>query len=155
MELLVEVVLPGSPDEVAPWVNALDAYPQWMSLVHRAVPETDQPAWTVDLRARIGPLARSKRLRMLRTMSEAGRARFERRELDGRQHGIWVMDAEWAPIDTSTVQRPETRLVVRLDYQGAQWASGLVDRVLHDGIEQAKSRLVQLISDGAWPSPTP
>lgn len=155
MEVIVDVVLPGSSDDVAPWVDSLSAYPQWMSLVHRAVAEADTPAWSVELRARLGPLARSKRLRMLRTVSEPGRVRFERREVDGRDHGIWEMDASWAATPESTTPRPLTRLEVRLRYEGAQWAAGIAERVLQEEIERAKARLSELISDGAWPSPTP
>ena len=53
-------------------VATLDRYPPWMRLVHRVTPmppTTLGPAWWVELRARVGPFARSKQLRMVRTSS--------------------------------------------------------------------------------------
>ena len=45
----------------------------------------DEPAWEVELRARVGPFARSKRLRMALTEMVTDRlVVFERAEIDGR-----------------------------------------------------------------------
>ena len=58
-------------------VNDLASYPQWMDLVHR-VESVGEGAWEVELRAKVGPFARSKRLRMVRTASEpSSLVRFE------------------------------------------------------------------------------
>src|SRR5690606_30121098 len=59
---------PCSPEDLFPWVADLDRYPQWLDIVPRAVPvdahaDDAGPAWSVDLRGRLGPFARSKRLR--------------------------------------------------------------------------------------------
>ena len=55
-------------------VDELTDYPTWMPLAHRVSrldPEPDgRPAWEVELRARLGPFARSKRLRMVRTVHD-------------------------------------------------------------------------------------
>ena len=60
----------------------------------RRTPDDVGPAWSVDLRGRLGPFARAKRLRMVRTVHEPDHhARFERVEHDGRQHSPWVLDA--------------------------------------------------------------
>ena len=159
VELVTEVELPARPHQVEPWLASLDAYPAWMGLVHRAVPEpgSNPPAWQVDLRARIGPLARSKRLRMVRSaVGEANTLGFERAELDGRNHGRWSLRAELHPTE---LQRPDgalpgTRVRVTLRYEGAHWASGVLERVLHDEIEKSKARLVELVSGGHLPGPT-
>ena len=60
------------------WVRDLDRYPAWLSIVPRAdrqpapaegrADADGHPAWAVELRAKLGPLARSKRLRMVRTL---------------------------------------------------------------------------------------
>jgi hypothetical protein len=51
--------------------------------------------WDVELRARLGPLARSKRLRMVRTVRdpETFTATFERDQADGRNHSPWTAAA--------------------------------------------------------------
>lgn len=59
-------VPPGN--SLAGWRTSM--LPQWLEIVTRAEPMGDdgnEPAWAVDLRGRMGPLARSKRLRMVRT----------------------------------------------------------------------------------------
>ena len=55
-------------------VATLDRYPPWMRLVHRVEPvepDDGRPAWRVELRARVGLFARSKQLRMVRTVLRA------------------------------------------------------------------------------------
>src|SRR5215210_5852679 len=81
-------------------IDDLERYPEWLGLISRAEPveahpDDEGPAWSIDLRARLGPLARAKRLRMVRTEHEAPRrATFERREHDGRDHSPWILRAE-------------------------------------------------------------
>jgi len=102
------------------------------------------PAWEVDLRGRLGPLARSKRLRMERTVLEPGRrAAFERRERDGRHHADWALFAAVEP-------RPggASQLTMRLHYGGGLWGP-VLERLLRDEIEQAKPRLLALVTAGA------
>src|SRR5690625_3868793 len=96
MDIVADVVAPCSPDELVAWVDDLAVYPRWLDIVTRAEPVDDPDggsAWAVDLRGRLGPLARSKRLRMVRTINRGRRFRFEREELDGRRHSAWVLDA--------------------------------------------------------------
>ena len=151
MELRVQLELPCEPAVLAPWVADLSAYPEWMGLVHQAVRQRgDEPAWAVDLRGRLGPLARSKRLRMVRTAPSApGEARFERRELDGRSHSHWELTARWSAHGSGTA------VDVVLRYDGSMWTAGLLERALHDQIEQAKERLRTLVSEGQVPGGGP
>lgn len=142
MDLVIDLELPRPPVDVVPFVNDLGAYRRWMGLVHAVVPEAsaDGPAWSVELRAKVGPFARSKRLRMVRTVEESPtHVRFERRESDTRSHGIWVLDAR---LDGTTT----TRLTVRLQYEGRLWSS-VIERVLRDEIERSKQRLATLVSE--------
>ncbi|MEI6497408.1 MAG: SRPBCC family protein [Actinomycetota bacterium] len=128
-------------------VDELDDYPAWMSLVHRAEPlapdAEGRPAWMVELRARLGPLARSKRLRMVRTVFDpaAGTLRFERAELDGRAHSPWVLDAV-----VVTAVGSGSRLDMHLHYGGKLWTGGVMERVLTEQIESGRDRLLSLLA---------
>ncbi len=98
------------------------------------------PAWSVELRGRIGPLARSKRLRMERTLHEPDRAvRFERHELDGRQHSAWVLDATVEPVAGGS------RVTMALHY-GGSFATGFIERLLHDEIDRSRRRLAEVVT---------
>jgi hypothetical protein len=127
-------------------VDELDEYPAWMPLAHRAdaigADAEGRPAWDVELRARVGPFARSKRLRMVRTVHDAHRttARFERVELDGRRHSPWVLDA------TVSATEVGSRLDMRLHYGGALWTGGVMERVLGDQIVAGRERLLALVA---------
>jgi hypothetical protein len=126
-------------------VADLTHYPEWLDIVPRAVAvdahEGDPgPAWSVDLRGRLGPFARSKRLRMVRTVHEAPRrARFERLEHDGRRHSPWVLEA-----DVGSDGGDGSRLTMRLHY-GGSLVGPLVERLLADEIRQSKPRLLALV----------
>jgi hypothetical protein len=98
------------------------------------------PAWDVELRGRVGPFARSKRLRMVRTAHEPGRSVvFERREADRRQHGVWVLRCE---LDGHA---GATDVTMRLHYGGGLWGP-VLERVLAEEIERSKGRLVALVA---------
>jgi hypothetical protein len=140
---------PHPPEVLFSWVVDLGRYPSWLDIVTRADPApgapTDggNPAWTVDLRARLGPIARSKRLRMVRTVSEPDRfVRFERAELDGREHASWVLEAELEPIASGC------HLTMTLHYAGGALAP-LVQRLLADEIERSRRRLLEQVAGGA------
>ena len=87
------------------------------------------PGLVVDLRGRLGPLARSKRLRMVRTQRTSDERGL--RAAGGRRppHTPWVLGP--------TSPRPTTgsRLVMRLRYGGALWGP-VLERLLGDEIEQ-------------------
>ena len=79
-------------------IRDLGTYPQWLDIVHLA--QVDEiidglQSWNVELRAKIGPFARSKRLRMVRIRDESpSTVVFERREKDGKKHAPWVSRSE-------------------------------------------------------------
>lgn len=97
----------------------LSTYPEWLSLVNAAEPDADD-TWLVTLRARLGPLARSKRLRMVRTEVDDTHVRFERQEVDGRDHAAWVLTASLEETDSTTCD-----VKVHLHYGGALWTAPL------------------------------
>jgi hypothetical protein len=144
-----------SPDELFRAVEDLSSYPAWLSIVPKAVAadgvgDDPGPAWAVDLRGRLGPLARSKRLRMVRTAHDQPAAdapahvRFERRELDGREHSPWVLDAQVEGTASGS------RLTMRLHY-GGSFGGSLLERMLRDEIEASRPRLLALVD--ATPAP--
>lgn len=145
MDIEATVDAPCTPAVLFPWVEDLARYPDWLDIVPRAVAvdaHTDDsgPAWSVDLRGRLGPFARAKRLRMVRTQLEPGaHARFERAEHDGRQHSSWVLDAQVHETPTGC------RLTMGLHYGGRLWMPAL-DRLLADEINRSRPRLLACVS---------
>jgi hypothetical protein len=123
-------------------VEDLTAYPGWLDIVARVEPSGDDGAWLVDLRGRLGPFARSKRLRMVRAVHEAPtHVRFERAELDGRSHSPWVLDAK-----VEAVGDGASRLTMQLHYGGGLFGP-VLEKVLRDEIERSRPRLLQVLSD--------
>ena len=143
MDVTAQLDAPCPPDRLRAWVDDLARYPEWLSIVPRADAESPadatSPAWAVELRATLGPLARLKRLRMIRTLDDADHIRFERREVDGRNHSAWVLDARVEPITDGA------RLVMTLHY-GGSFGGNLLERLLSDEIEASKPRLLALVS---------
>ena len=145
MDITATVDAPCTPATLFPWVEDLARYPDWLDIVPRAVAAPAHaddvgPAWSVDLRGRLGPFARAKRLRMVRTVCDPGaHARFERAELDGREHSSWVLDAVVHELPTGC------RLTMGLHYGGRLWMPAL-DRLLADEIKRSKPRLVARVS---------
>jgi hypothetical protein len=127
-------------------VDELTDYPAWMPLAHSVRPAAAQadgrPAWDVELRARVGPFARSKRLRMVRTQHDVdgSAARFERVERDDRRHSPWILDARVVSVDDGC------RLDMHLHYGGALWTGGVMERVLADQIVAGRERLLAMVS---------
>ena len=145
MDVVASLEAPHAAVTLFAWVEDLERYPSWLDIVPRAVatephPDDVGPAWSVDLRGRLGPFARAKRLRMVRTVHDAPHhARFERTEHDGRQHSAWVLDAS---IDGSG---EGSTLMMRLHYGGRLWVPAL-DRLLADEIERSRPRLLACLA---------
>lgn len=135
---------PCPPSELFEWVSDLGTYPRWLDIVPRAEPAADGgagEAWTVDLRGRLGPFARSKRLRMERTSLDVPRSVvFERRENDGRTHSPWLLEAT-----VTDAGDGGSRLTMHLHYGGGLWGP-IVERLLTDEIERSRPRLLALLS---------
>ncbi len=143
-----EATIGAPPERVRPLLADLTRYPDFLDIVHRVEPDTEPgpdgvEAWWVTLRARIGPLARSKRLRMVRTEATADRIRFERSERDGREHSAWVLEATLAPTADDA-----TTITMALDYGGRLW-SGAVGAVLEAEVPEATNRLESLATPRA------
>ncbi len=153
MHLEASLHTPATPQQVLAFVDELDKYPQWMALVHSAVRVSDAatPTWLVELRAKVGPFARSKRLRMERTTHDvvgltadsktgAGRIVFERRENDARQHAAWRLE-----VIVTTAADSTTNLVMHLHYDGKLFVS-VVESILQQNIDAGRSKLGELLA---------
>ncbi len=136
MEIIEQVDIGASPRELYQLVSDLSSYPDWLGLVERADRQPgDAPTWTVELRGRIGPLARSKRLQMIRSETRQDAfVRFERAESDGRDHAVWQLEATIEEVNHGS------RLTMRLYYGGNRFAVVLAP-VLRDEVQQARQTL--------------
>jgi hypothetical protein len=140
LEAVAHIAWP--PEVVFAQVRDLGGYPAWLGVVHRAVAvgggDPDGAAWLVDLGARLGPVRRSKRVRMVRVVDAAPElARFERVEADGRSHSPWVLTARIEGAEGS-------RLTMHLHYGGRAWLP-LVELALRDQIRRAGPRLAAVL----------
>ena len=145
MHTTVELLIPDADAAgLFEQVATLDRYPAWMRLVHRVEelpPDDGRPAWRVQLRARVGPFARSKQLRMVRTGFVPGQvARFERIEDDDREHAAWILGATVADAAGGAT------LVTDLRYSGSLWGSGVLQRILDEEIRRGKDALRGLVT---------
>jgi hypothetical protein len=143
MDITAVLEAPCAAEVLFDLVDDLSTYPQWNGLVHSAVAEPgDEPAWDVELRARLGPLTRSKRLRMVRTLrdTEAFAVTFERDQADGHHHSPWVLGA------TIVDRGGSSRLTMHLHYGGSLWTGGALERALADQITSGRERLLQLVA---------
>ncbi|MGB6058218.1 MAG: SRPBCC family protein [Microthrixaceae bacterium] len=169
MDVTAALVAKVTPDAMYRVVSDLGRYPQWLDIVAKAVPDeavaTDPgPAWIVDLRGQLGPLRRSKRLRMTRAVADEPHVvRFERAEIDGRSHSDWVLQAvvisdgfhlgrpgSGAPGPGSSDSgdpgsREAVTLEMSLHYGGSMWIP-LLDRLLSDEIGRSRDRLLELLA---------
>lgn len=148
---VTELIVGATPTELFAHLATLDRYPPWMRLVHEVETVNDDPAqgnlaWWVQLRARVGPFTRSKRLRMERTeFVPQRRVRFERIEHDERDHAEWVLVAEVNPEPVTTADGligAET--TVQLAYSGELWTAGVLGRILDDEIRRGTRALTAL-----------
>lgn len=132
------VDVPADMSAVRPFVEDLSSYPSWMPMVH-SVSAVTSDVWLVELRAKVGVFARSKALRMRRTMNEENIILFERDEADGRQHSPWVMRVTLAPSQLGS------NVTIDLSYGGTLWTAGILDRVLASQVDAGKAGLVRAV----------
>lgn len=145
MDLVASVEVPVSVEKLFDYVADLANYSSWLEFVHKVElvgesTETDT-TWLVELRAKLGVLARSKRLRMTRTLCEHPKVVvFERREQDSRRHSEWILRATVS--QTATGAKLETNL----HYSGNLFTGGMLERALSDQIATGREQLIQQLS---------
>ncbi len=139
MNRTITLEVGAAPEAVSATLADVSSYPAWLSLVHRVEPADtadgdDGPAFWVTLRAVIGPLARSKRLRMVQGRRGPAVV-LVRREVDGREHSPWEMQA-----DVESLSLTRSQVVVQLHYGGRFWTNAL-DGVLDRSAAHAAAAL--------------
>ena len=145
MDVVASVEVPVSVEKLFDYVADLANYPSWLEFVHKVETASDasdiEATWLVELRARLGLFARSKRLRMSRTICEAPRlVVFERREQDSRRHAEWVLRATISATATGAI------IETNLHYSGSLFTGGLLERALTEQITTGRERLIQQLS---------
>ena len=140
VDVRAPLALRASADAVFDEVREIEDYPDWLSIVREVrpappAPGEGTPAWFVEIGARLGPLSRTKRVRMVRVKDERPRTvRFERCELDGREHSPWILTA-------SIAEAPHgSELTMALHYGGRTFVPAL-ELVLREEIRRAGPRL--------------
>ena len=145
MDVVASVEVPVSVEKLFAYVADLANYPSWLEFVHKVEAISDaedsDASWLVELRARLGVLARSKRLRMTQIVCEAPRlVVFERREQDARRHAEWTLRA------TVSATATGAKLETNLHYSGSLFTGGLLERALTDQIATGRERLIRQLS---------
>ncbi len=151
MQQSIDVPISASPERVFAELAHLDSYPRWLDMIAAVesaeAGDGDGPAWWVTLRAKVGPFARSKRLRMVRTVAdEPRRLRFDRVEVDGRQHARWTLELSIDAVADDSGEIPSSMIRARLDYEGSLWTAPL-SAILDHNLREAVPRLSSLLSD--------
>ena len=138
MQYSSDVVVAVVPARVYPYVADLARYVEWMPMVH-GVEAVDDGVWNVELRATVGVFARSKRLRMKRTVNTSQHIVFERDEIDGKRHSPWTMAIALQATEAGSV------VTVDLSYGGTLWTAGILDRVLAAQVDAGKTGLARVV----------
>lgn len=126
---------------VAEVLTDIGNYDRWLDFVERVEP--CDGGWIFTLRARIGPFARRKRLRVEETANAtADHVRLERSEQDGRDHAPWIFDAVLADMSAAATTSL-TDVTIALSYGGKLWTS-LLANVLDDQLQTATDELQAL-----------
>jgi hypothetical protein len=149
MQVAATLDAPCTVGDLVAQVDDLERYVNWLTIVPRVDRLDDddkgRPVWMVELRGRVGPLARSKRLRMVRTTEsregDATHIRFERVEHPPRSHSPWVLDVRVRPDGKGS------HLDMSLHY-GGRFAGSLLEGLLRDEIEASRPRLLALVTPG-------
>jgi hypothetical protein len=149
MDLEEAIDLAATRAMVVDVLSDLASYAEWLDIVSLAEPAgvdtDDRPVWMVELRARIGPFARTKRLRMVRTVLDVGPERtqvlFTRREEGARDYSDWTLS-----VVVEDAGAAECRVVLRLHYGGSLWTPGPLERVLADQVRVGRERLSRVVA---------
>jgi hypothetical protein len=144
VDVTATVEAPVGAEKLFAVVADLATYPHWLGIVHQVTAEPsgsgEPSAWLVELRGKVGPFARSKRLRMVRSICESpNKVVFERQETDGRKHSPWVLTAQVGAASVGS------NLTVKLHYGGTLFTGGVLERLLADQIVQGRERLLAVL----------
>ena len=147
MKRTIEIRVNAPVEKVFETLRDLVIFQTLLGFVDSVEPETPESdselaAWQVTLRARIGPLSRMKRLRMVRTKDNANsHIIFSRQETDGKEHADWVLN-----IGLISLGAKEATITIEISYRGKLW-NGSVDKALQSHIESAQKKLDEILNE--------
>ena len=146
MDVIASLEAPCAAEVLFELVDDLSTYPQWNGLVHSRRARRRSGVAGRAAR-RLGPLARSKRLRMVRTRARRRgvRVTFER---DQATAAIMRRGCSRNRRRTRWAQHAD----MHLHYGGALWTGGVLERVLADQITKGRERLLQLVRPRTEPA---
>jgi carbon monoxide dehydrogenase subunit G len=129
----------AASDAVQAVLRNLSTYPDWMPIVSSAKTDGDDH-WLVELRVAIGPFARSKRIRMRRSVDSPQLIVFTRSEADGRDHATWELRLELVKSEIGT------NVNAMLRYEGKMWTPGPVEDALESGLDNGIVKLQEFVT---------
>lgn len=151
MDVEASALVAAPAPDVFGMLDDLSTYPRWLGIVSSAAPAAplpldEGPAWVVELVARIGPISRRKRVRMVRTVHRRadGEVRFERQEGEGRDHSPWVLTGLATPENAPADGPSHTRVNLHIHYGGSSRLPGM-DILLRQEAKRAGERLEGLL----------
>lgn len=141
MQKNLTINIKAKPKQLFDVVADLETYPEWLELVDNVQTgdSQHQSAWLVTLKARLGPISRSKKLRMVKSVNYP-KVEFERAETLTKDFSQWKMLAEVSESsEGSTVN-------IELSYGGRFWSSTL-EKVMESQIERVAKRLESYVNE--------
>lgn len=131
----------AAPAAVLAEIEDLPGYSDWHGMVHAV--EADGDGWLVDLKGRLGPFTKTKRVRLVRAESTVpGEVRFVRKELDRTDYGGWELQGT---VEPATGEGPCT-LRFRLLYDGSSPLTSMLEPVLRAETHRSADRLRQRLA---------
>ncbi len=138
MRQSVELVVKASTEEAFAALRDLETYRDWLGFIHSVdeLVAANETSWNVVLRSELGPFARMKKLRMVRTSElPYSSVTFSRVEIDGKEHSNWTLDVSCLSLTETT-----TQLSLTVVYSGGFWSRPL-ESVFNSHVEDAKVKL--------------
>lgn len=141
MDVTLGAKMNAAPAAVLAEIEDLPGYPDWHGMVHAVEPDGD--GWLVDLKGRLGPFTKTKRVRLVRVESTVpGQVRFVRKELDRTDYGGWELQGT---VEPATGDGPCT-LRFRLLYDGSSPLTSMLEPVLRAETHRSADRLRQRLA---------
>ena len=139
-----ELRVAASSSEVRNVLEDLTTYPHWNDLVKSVEPD-GTTAWLATIEARVGPFARSKRLRMVREeTTDPDILGFVRDEPQRESFAQWRMRAVVQEVEGDGEAEEHSLVQLELHYDGDLWTSPL-EGILSSAIDRAVQRLPEYV----------
>lgn len=139
MRQTIELNVASSLDNVFTALRDLETYTEWLSFIdsiEKVEIQGEDQSWIVVLRSQLGPFARMKKLRMVKSSEHLGRSVcFSRSEVDAKEHSSWDLEVSCSSLDDAN-----TKVALTVSYGGKFWSRPL-ETAFNSHVEEAKTRL--------------